>query len=51
MLKTAEQLNAQGHTVKDACRDQQASLPNPYRDITYKGGMKAEEAKRVKDQG
>ena len=48
-LKTADQLLAQGQTVADACRVLEVSQPTYHRWRQLYGGMKATEAKRLKE--
>jgi transposase-like protein len=48
-LKTAEQLIAQGKTVADVCRTLEVSAPTYHRWQQLYGGMKATEAKRLKE--
>ena len=48
-LRTAEQLLNQGQTVADVCRALEVSAPTYYRWQQLYGGMKATEAKRLKE--
>ena len=48
-LKTAEQLIAQGKTVADVCRAIEVTQPTYHRWQQLYGGMKATEAKRLKE--
>jgi putative transposase len=48
-LHTAEQLLNQGQTVADICRALEVSAPTDYRWQQYYGGMKATEAKRLRE--
>ncbi|MCP9927040.1 transposase [Cyanobium sp. CH-040] len=48
-LRIAEQLLNQGQTVADICRTLEASAPTYHRWQQLYGGMKATEAKRLKE--
>ena len=48
-LRTAEQLLNQGQSVDDVCRALEVSAPTYYRWKQLYGGMKATEAKRLKE--
>ena len=48
-LRTAEQLLNQGQSVDDVCRVLEVSVPTYYRWQQLYGGMKAKEAKRLKE--
>jgi transposase-like protein len=48
-LRIAEQLLNQGQTVADVCRALEVSAPTYYRWQQLYGGMKATEAKRLKE--
>jgi len=49
MLRTAEQLLNQGQSVADVCRALEVSAPTYHRWQQLYGGMKATEAKRLKE--
>lgn len=48
-LRTAEQLLSQGQSVADVCRALEVAAPNYHRWQQLYGGMKATEAKRLKE--
>ena len=48
-LRTAEQLLNQGQSIADACRALEVSAPTYHRWQQLYGGMKATEAKRLKE--
>ena len=48
-LRSAEQLLNQGQTVADVCRALEVSAPTSHRWQQLYGGMKATEAKRLKE--
>ena len=48
-LRTAEQLLNQGQSFADVCRALEVSAPTYHRWLQLYGGMKATEAKRLKD--
>jgi putative transposase len=48
-LRTAEQILNQGQSVDDVCRVLEVSAPTYYRWRQLYGGMKATEAKRLKE--
>ena len=48
-LRTAEQLLNQGQSVADVCRALEVSAPTDHRWQQLYGGMKATEAKRLKE--
>jgi len=48
-LRTAEQMLNQGQSVDNVCRALEVSAPKDYRWQQLYGGMKATEAKRLKE--